>query len=165
MQTYFRLIESQRGPRGLELTNEEKRQMVRMYQEGKSLREIGFNFHGLSPKYVSTLLRQQGIEMRPRGWPRGKPFVSDFNKGNKINEQIKDEVVRLYIEHNLNQEAVARETAISPQSVLNILRERGIQVNRQGTDRTRGEIGNYNVNQDIFPKSASNLAWKLLQEE
>jgi len=165
MQTYFRLVESQKGPRSLRLTDEEKQQMVQMYQQGNSLREIGFNFHGISPKYVSTILRQQGVEMRPRGWPKGKPFVSDFNKGNKINDQIKDEVVRLYTEHGLNQEAVARETAVSPQSVLNILRERGIQVDRQGTDRTRGELGSYEVNQDIFPKSASTPTWKLVQEE
>ena len=154
MKEYFRLVESQRGSRRLKLTDEEKQQMAQMYQEGKSLREIGFNFHGLSPKYISQILKDQGIEMRPRGWPKGKPFVSDFHRGNKITPQIKDEVVRLYTQYNLNQEAVARETGVSPQAVLNILRERGIQVERQGVNRERGEPGSYDVSPDIFPKSA-----------
>ncbi|MHB0928018.1 MAG: helix-turn-helix domain-containing protein [Candidatus Nanopelagicales bacterium] len=91
------------------LTELEVVEMVRMYEEGRSTRQIA-KATGVHWHTVQNRLRAVGVTMRRRI---------------KTPEAVIDEIVRLY-ESGLSMQAVGDQVGVNQQTVCNMLHERGV---------------------------------------
>jgi len=114
----------QRFPPSQRPTPKEKiAEIARLYKEGKSIPEIR-KYLNVSQRTVYRTLNEYNIPVRERG----------YFKGN-ISSNIREEIVRLYVDEKLSTYDIGEMLGVSPVSAFNILKEKGISL------RNKSEAG------------------------
>lgn len=94
-----------------EFSEEEKREMVSLFQSGKSTRNLGEKF-GCSKTTITKLLREQGVE------------VTRCKAQSKLNIET---VIKMY-NNNHSSEEIAKHFGVSSNTILDCLRNHGIKI-------------------------------------
>jgi DNA-binding CsgD family transcriptional regulator len=98
-----------------QLHTEQAAQLIAGYQAGATLRELGTRF-GIHPETVGSILRRNGIQMRPKGLSPEQEATAE----------------RLYAT-GLSLKRVGQRLGVDAETVRHILRNHGIQLrDRQG---------------------------------
>ena len=96
------------------LTGQKKNDVVLAYQNGMSMREIKRQY-GASQQAVYTAIRSCGVPRRPRG---GQP--------RQLSDAVNREIVRLRVEKNLSQAAIAQLVGCGQGTVSTSLKRAGL---------------------------------------
>jgi hypothetical protein len=100
---------------------ERKDEIVRLYTDGASTPELALRF-GASSEGVRTLLRRNGVQLRPRG-----------GSARRSGADVDAEIVRLYVDERLTRQQIVARTGVSRETVLRRLHEAGVELRAKGT--------------------------------
>jgi DNA-binding CsgD family transcriptional regulator len=126
------------------ISSHEIETMVRLYGEGKSLREVAEHV-GATYKTVSSHLRKQGVEIDP------------CRRVSRYPLELEHEVVRLY-QDRIGSTEIAKRLGLSSQTVVySILKKHGVQAH--GTTGTDRSVGTTYIDSDGYVVEKVDKSW------